>query len=217
LLLKSASFFTYFSIRLIVLFNPIIIFENDCNRQKFLYMRKIILLLAVLLGFSIAAHAQTEAPEPPILLSLGVDVGTALSPTNNTYSSVAGISGKFEIPFQNPKAFFTISAEYSNYSTKSTPALDTMQSGHYIPLLIGFKYFITKNVYLEGDIGDSYNINSGYMGYQNAFTYSPIAGVSIPLTKPNTAVDIGLSYESRISGDGNINQAAIRVAYKFGL
>ena len=61
------------------------------------------------------------------------------------------------------------------------------------------------------------NNQTGYPGYQNAFTYSPVAGISIPLNKPSPAIDIGLRYESRLSGDGNINQAALRVAYKFGL
>lgn len=182
-------------------------------------MRKILLLLIVLSAFINRSYAQTEAATvtPPALLSIGIDVGSALAPENNIYSTTTGLSFKLELPFQNPRTFFTITAAYSNYNTKSTPATDTLQNGHYIPLLIGFKYFITKNIYLEGDIGDSYNINSGYMGYQNAFTYSPVAGVSIPLNKPNTAVDIGVYYQSRISGDGNINQAAIRIAYKFGL
>jgi len=185
-------------------------------------MRKTILLLLLLTSFGLASYAQTTATtnnptEPPLLFSMGVDVGATLSPTNNTYSSVAGVSFKLEVPFQDPNAFFTITAAYHNYSVKNTPATDTLQSGHYIPLLIGFKYFVVKHVFLEGDIGDSYNINVGYLGYQNAFTYSPSVGVSIPLNKPNTAVDIALYYESRISNSGNINDAAIRVAYKFGL
>lgn len=185
-------------------------------------MRKTILLLLLLTGFALVSNAQTQNTEntsatPPALLSMGVDVGGALSPANATYSSVAGVSLKLELPFHNPNAFFTITAGYSNYSTKNTPATDTLQNGHYVPLLIGFKYFVARHVFLEGDIGDSYNINVGYLGYQNAFTYSPVVGVSIPLNKPGTAVDIAAYYQSRLSDSGNINQAAIRIAYKFGL
>lgn len=185
-------------------------------------MRKTILLLFLLTGFALASQAQTQTTEnpsdiPPLLMSMGVDVGSALSPANNTYSTAAGVSLKLEVPFRNPRAFLTISAAYSNFSTKNTPATDTLQSGHFIPLMIGFKYFVAKHVFLEGDIGDSYNINQTYFGYQNAFAFSPVIGVSIPLNKPNTFVDISAYYQSRLSDAGNINQAAIRVAYKFGL
>lgn len=186
-------------------------------------MRKTILLLLLLSVFALASRAQTSTTgnaattTPPALLSMGIDVGTVLSPANNTYSSAAGVSFKFELPFKDQRSFLTISAAYSNYSVKNTPATDTLQNGHYIPLMIGYKYFITKQVFLEGDIGDSFNINQNYMGYQNAFAYQPMVGVSIPLKKPDTAVDIALYYQSRLSDSGNINQAAIRVAYKFGL
>jgi hypothetical protein len=185
-------------------------------------MRKILLFLFLLMGIALVSNAQTQSddnpgPIPPLQLSLGVDVGGALSPTSQTYSTAAGISAKLDIPFQNPKAFLTITAAYSSYSVKNTPSTDTLQNGNFIPLLIGFKYFVAKHLFLEGDIGDSYNINQHFFGYQNAFTYSPVVGWSIPLTKPHTAVDISAYYESRLSQDGNINQAAIRVAYKFGL
>lgn len=185
-------------------------------------MRKTILLLMLLSSFALVSRAQAPAVEatsatPPALLSMGIDVGTTLSPTSNTYSSAAGISFKLELPFKDLRSYLTISAAYSSYSVKNTPATDTLQNGHYIPLMIGYKYFITKQIFLEGDIGDSFNINQSYMGYQNAFAFQPMVGVSIPLNKPNTAVDIALYYQSRLSDAGNINQAAIRVAYKFGL
>lgn len=182
-------------------------------------MRKTIPLIVLLLSFALASRAQTTAADvtPPALLSIGADAGAALSPANNTYSSATGISLKLELPFKDQHAYLTISAAYSNYNVKNTPATDTLQNGHYIPLMIGYKYFVTKLVFLEGDIGDSSNINQNYMGYQNAFIYQPMVGISVPLNKPGTAIDIALYYQSRLSDSGNINQAAIRVAYKFGL
>lgn len=183
-------------------------------------MRKTLLLLLVLTGFAIAAHAQTTTAAktdsvPPLLMSIGIDAGPVLS--NNTFSSSTGVSIKLEIPCQSPKAFLTFTSGINSLSVKKTPATDTLQNGHYVPLLVGFKYFIIKSIFIEGDIGDSFNINDSYSGYQNAFTWSPMVGVSIPLNKPNTAVDIAAYYEGRNSNNGNVNQAAIRVAYKFGL
>jgi hypothetical protein len=185
-------------------------------------MRKNLLLLFLLTGFALASRAQAPTTEsssttPPAMMSIGIDVGSALSPANALYSTTTSLSFKFELPFRDPKAFFIISAAYTNYNTKNTAATDTMQNGHYLPLMIGFKYFVAKHVFVEGEIGDSYNLNTTYFGYQNAFAFSPAVGVSIPLNKPNTAVDISAYYQSRLSDSGNINEAAIRVAYKFGL
>src|SRR3569833_1077630 len=99
-------------------------------------MRKTILLLFVLIGFALTSHAQTAentSTMQPAMMSIGVDVGGALSAANKTYSTTTGLSFKLELPYQNPRAFFTITAAYSNYNVKNTPATDTLQNGHYIP------------------------------------------------------------------------------------
>lgn len=185
-------------------------------------MKKAVLLLMVLCSVICVAHAQTADTAKsqsihPSLMSLGLDIGSAAGITRNTFNSTAGVSVKFEFPFQVKGLSLVLSAAYENFSTKNTPTLDTMQNGHYIPLMAGLKYFVYKPFYMEGDIGESFNINSPYMGYQTGFIYSPLVGVSLPIQKNNAAIDIGIKYESRRSDAGNINQYAIRVAYKFKL
>jgi hypothetical protein len=185
-------------------------------------MKRIVLLFIVLCNAICIAHAQTtdtakSESAHPSLMSLGLDLGSAAGITRNTFNSTMGVSFKFEFPFPTKGLYLTLSAAYENFSTKNTPALDTMQNGHYIPLLAGLKYFVYKPIYIEGDIGESFNINSPFFGYQTAFIYSPVVGVSLPIQKNNAAIDIGVKYESRRSDAGNINQYAIRIAYKFKL
>jgi len=195
-------------------------------------MKKTLLVLAVLCCATFCSHAQTNPPVKidstfqkdsiartnlHVWLSIGLDVGAATGQTNKTYSSVDGVSFKFEFPFPGEKLAFTLTAAFSNYSTKSTAYADTMQNGHFVPIEIGLKYFLHKGIYFEGDIGESYNINSSFMGYRSDFVYSPMIGVSLPLKSPYTAIDLGIRYESRISSAGNINQVAFRAAYNFGL
>jgi hypothetical protein len=178
-------------------------------------MKKLLMVLTILGSTVFASFAQTT--QPPVLLSIGADVGFATAPTNQTYASTTGLSFKFELPFQNQRLNLTLTAAYSNYNPKNTPATDTLQNGHYVPVEIGLKYFLYKNIYFEGDIGESFNINSQYMGYQSVFIYSPVAGISLPIQKNTAAIDMSVRYESRIESAGNINQVAFRVAYKFGL
>jgi opacity protein-like surface antigen len=177
-------------------------------------MKKLLLLVAFLCSIASAAYAQHDTTS---LMSMGLDFGKAIGQTTRLYNTAAGISFKFEFPFHNSNANLVAGVAYASYSTQNTPLADTMQNGHFVPLFIGLKYYVYHSIYVEGDAGESFNINSGYMGYQTAFYYSAGAGYSLPISHNTAAIDFSLRYESRPEDDININQVALRVAYKFKL
>jgi hypothetical protein len=177
-------------------------------------MKKPLLLLAFLCAMASAAYAQHDTTA---LMSIGLDYGKTIGQTTTTYNSAAGISFKFELPFHNSNVNLVAGVAYASYSTQNTLPADTMQNGHYVPLFIGLKYYVYHNIYVEGDAGESFNINSGYLGYQTAFYYSGGAGYSLPISHNTAAIDFSLRYESRPEDDIDINQVALRIAYKFKL
>jgi hypothetical protein len=178
-------------------------------------MKKILLPLFILIILAFKGYAQTD---PPVLMDLGATLGSTSGTASSTFSSVEGITIKVEFPFTGARTYFTATTGIAVFNLKSTYALDTTrQSAHYVPLELGIKQFLYKGIYIEGDIGESFNINSNYLGYQSGFMYSPAVGFSLPLKQANQFVDFNLKYEGRLEQGGSINQIAFGIAYKFGL
>jgi len=178
-------------------------------------MKKLLLPLLILTILAFKGHAQTDPPDPPVLMDLGASVGGPSGIASNSFNSVEGLTIKVEFPFAGARTYFTATTGITVFNLKSTYA--TRQSAHYVPLELGIKQFLYKGIYVEGDVGESFNINSNYMGYESGFMYSPAIGFSLPLKQAYQFIDFNLKYEGRLEQGGSINQIAFGIAYKFGL
>lgn len=188
-------------------------------------MKKLFLLAiisAATVFTTVSAQTKTTAKSP--LFSIGLDVAAPIGDAKDLYNVGFGGSGKIEIPAT--KAFsITVTAGYTSFylkddikNTLKAFGLDTKPAG-YIPVKAGGKYYIVPAFYVEGEIGAAIGVQRSAVGYNTlsghgtAFAYAPGIGTSLGLGG-RSAIDIGARYEGW-SQDGQLNQFALRAAYKF--
>ena len=177
-------------------------------------MKKAFLSLSIFLIGSLSAFAQvTMSPH----VSIGGEYGLTTGNLSSTYGSVIGGSVKLEIPVSSPKFNLTATLGFTEYLVR----LDyngplNLQHLQFLPVELGARYYFSKIAYVEGDAGVSFNLQDNSAGSSSAFIYSPVIGFSAPTTNHKGTIDLGLRYESRVQSAGNINQVALRLAYRFG-
>src|SRR3569833_2773073 len=177
-------------------------------------MKTSLLILIVSITCLLTATAQSSM-RPHI--SAGIEYGLTTGSLADSYGSVIGASVKFELPVASPGLAITATAGISEFLVR----LDydgpvKLDPDNFIPVNLGIKYYFSGIGYIEADGGLSQNIQNNFIGRSSAFIYSPIIGFSAPTNKHTGTIDLGLRYESRIGGAGNINQVALRLAYRFG-
>ncbi|MDB4919973.1 hypothetical protein [Mucilaginibacter sp.] len=177
-------------------------------------MKKVLPFLVISIICSLGAFAQvTMKPH----VSIGGEYGLTTGNLSSYYGSVIGASVKLEIPVVSPKFNLTATVGFTEYLVR----LDyngplNLSAEKFIPVELGARYYFTRIAYFEGDAGFSQNINSDYTRSSSAFIYSPAIGFSAPTNKHKSTIDVGLRFESRVQSSGNNNQAALRLAYRFG-
>ncbi len=83
----------------------------------------------------------------------------------------------------------------------------------YIPVEAGGRLYFS-HLYIEGDVGGSFNISPAYSGPKVAFVYSPVIGFSTPSKDHSRSLDFGIKYEGRVEPGGTVSQVAVRVAFR---
>lgn len=193
-------------------------------------MKKLFLLAALSAATVFTTvSAQKRATVISPNFSVGLEVAAPLGDAKGIYGVGFGGSGKMEIPAT--KAFFiTVTAGYTSFYLKDNIKSTLKAFGFavkpagYVPLKAGGKFYISPLFYVEGEIGASIGVqrstlgattllNNTLSGHGAAFAYAPGIGVSVPLLG-KSAIDAGIRYEGW-SQNGQLNQAALRVAYKF--
>jgi len=179
-------------------------------------MKKILLIIVAVFLLT-GAYAQSNSPAAGPKLSVGLDFGLPLGDLGRIYTIGFGGSGKAELPLSS-NLNFTFTAGYITYYYESPikKILEAYKSDTYagfVPVKAGGKYFFSKNVYGEAEIGAliGTNNNSG-----TSFIYAPGLGVSYPVSAKHD-IDFGARYEGWSKDGGNVGQVAFRIAYKFGL
>lgn len=184
-------------------------------------MKKIILLLALSIGFTFNSFAQiTKIGD----FNLGIYGALPLYNMNSILNVGIGGSLKFEYHFQKDLDF-TIEGGYESFGVKTklqnAYVLSTIS---YVPVKLGAKYYLVQGFYAEGQFGQAFYCQHGGGG---AFDLSGGIGYSF---KPG--FEIGLRYEgwhqepeNHITGDygisgpfkdpGNFDQFALRLAERF--
>jgi hypothetical protein len=178
---------------------------------------KKVLLTGVAAFLFIASYAQTNSTSAGPKLSIGLDFGVPVGDLAKGYTIGFGGSGKAELPLSS-KFNATLTAGYITYYFESLvkPGLRTFGLDTYagfVPVKAGGKYFFSKNVYGEAEIGARISTNNNY---GTAFIYAPGLGVSYPVSAKHD-IDFGARYEGWSKDGYNNGQVAFRIAYKFGL
>jgi len=176
-------------------------------------MNKFLLFIAfIFTGISCCLAQAGTGPH----LSIGGEFGFPTGQASSAYGSVLGGSAKLEIPVAKSNFSLAITTGYSIYLTKFNYA-GIYKSALYVPVEVGGRYYFSRIGYAEGDIGFSSDLTGNYSSSKTALIYSPVIGFSAPVYKHKSTIDIGFRYESRVESANSMGQAAIRVAYRFGL
>jgi hypothetical protein len=171
-------------------------------------MKKILFLAICLIGITSATFAQNDDRTPSIGagFSFGGNVGTHSS----DIPVASGVNLTFEYPISDTqfsvlvKTGFTFYVSANGYST----GYDTYDGGYsdgtlvsFAPLQVGTKYYVTDRIFVEGDAGVSFNLNSGsdYTSKKVAPLVSPSAGYTLPFGSTRFSVDMSIGYEDRIA------------------
>jgi len=176
-------------------------------------MNKILLFTAFIFAGITSCFAQAGSGPH---LSIGGEFGFPAGQASSAYGSVLGGSAKLEVPVAKSNFSIAVTTGYSIYLTKFNYA-GIYKSSFYVPVEIGGRYYFTRIGYFEGDVGFSSDLTGNYSSSKTALIYSPVIGFSAPVYKHKSTIDIGFRYESRVESSNSMGQAAIRVAYRFGL
>ena len=185
------------------------------------YMKKIILLLAISLGFAFSSSAQNTGFGN---FNLGLYGAIPLNNMKNIFNDGIGGSLKYEYHFKS-YLNFTMESGYETFGVKGPLQNAYVPSTYsYVPVKWGVKYYPIGGLYAEVQAGVVYYTQHGG---GSAFDFSPGIGYSF---KPG--FEIGIRYEEwnqdpekHIDGDygqtgpfkvsSNFAQMALRIAERF--
>ena len=185
---------------------------------------KICLVAIALFSFvSLHSNAQTSASKTEshssgIRLSIGADGGIPVGSLNTGYNWSFGGSIQGDFPIVKDQLYATLNSGYNAIFASSQYNIPDI---HLIPVKAGLKYFIIKQVYIQGEAGVSFLINKRDLGADNTavFVYAPQAGVLLNVGGKNY-IDAGFRFESNqkfFNGGNTANFLALRIAYAFNL
>ena len=163
--------------------------------------------------------SKTESYGSGIRLSVGADAGIPVGSLNTAYNWNLGGSIQGDFPILKNQLYATLNAGYNTIFTNSQ--YSNLSNIDLIPVKAGLKYFIIKQVYIQGEAGVSFITNKSDLGADKsaAFVYAPQAGVLLNVGGKNY-IDAGFRFESNqkfFDGGSTNNFLAIRVAYAFNL
>jgi hypothetical protein len=198
-------------------------------------MRKTVLLVIISIASLLGANAQQRNTLPQF--NIGFNPGVAVGPVSSVYPVAGELSLRLTYPISTSPVSLTFTTGYTFYTSSSSYAVGADFGGvgvgyttgddyygytaSFIPVMAGLKVYVARRVFIEGEAGASFNVNTypgDYTGKTTAFIYSPGAGYTIPLGyQGRNSADIGLFYENRVEPGGGYTQIAAHVAYNFGL
>jgi len=182
-----------------------------------------VVVLALLSFFCLRSNAQTSASKTEsygsgIRLSVGADAGIPVGSLNTGYNWNLGGSLQGDFPILTNQLYATLNTGYNAIFSGSQYNIPDI---HLIPVKAGLKYFIIKQIYIQGEAGVSFLTDKNSLGADKtaAFVYAPQAGVLLNIGGKNY-IDAGFRFESNqkfFDGSNTANFLAIRVAYAFNL
>jgi len=177
-------------------------------------MKKLLLSLALITGFGLAANAQTERALRK--LSLGADFGIPIGDFSKDRILVGG-SLLYEHPISQSFSLTGSVGFLSKQLTGDTKA-EFKASGwptsvSNIPVKAGGKYYFGRYFYATAELGAAFTTSSGG---GVGFIYAAGIGSSFSISK-KSSIDLGVRYENWSYNAGTDRFIGLRVAYSFGL
>jgi hypothetical protein len=192
-------------------------------------MKTTFIKLFFLLSFIVFSFgAMAQAVPDTMRLAIGFDAGYPVGSISTRYILSAGGSIRLDVPFSK-RSYITASIGYNNFflangSTTTQQAIlnvpvPTLQT---MPIKIGYKYFLIKTFYVQGEVGETLLLNKAaeYATNSYAFTYSPQIGMIFKLKKRHNYIDAGVRYEgvsSFYNDSDKYNFWAVHISYAFNL
>ena len=207
--------------------------------MKKFYLLTLTVIFAVVTANAQGYYSQYKNNQPSassLKINFGIDAGASVGTVSSYYPGAGGLTLGLEAPIKktNVSVLFTTgytfyASDEGYYSGGYGYGYDGYYGGDYInsyvavfiPVELGLKAYIIKKLFIEGNAGVSFNVNTYPHDYTNkstAFMYSPGLGYSFPLGfRSANTFDLSLFYESRPESGGGYNQISLRAAYSFGL
>ncbi len=170
-------------------------------------MKKLFFITA-LTAVSFAGNAQNETNKP-LKFSIGLEAALPLGDFGDVSSF--GIGGSAQADYSvAEKLALTLNAGYISFSGKSYTIAGTTYKASatgFIPVLAGFKYDLTPQLYGSAQLGVTFSDQSGG---GSIFTYAP--GLGYKFTENFDAL---LKYTGYSDKGGTLNTVGLRIAYTF--
>lgn len=180
-------------------------------------MKNIKLLVAVILGaatlFLCRDASAQSTPTGKFRFDLGAET---LLPTGalKSYRSDFGLGITPRLQYGlGDKVALTLTSGYYHFFEKTVHkelygGFSTQRKG-IIPVKLGLKVFVLKNIYLSGELGAGFEVSES----NNYVKFISSAGIGYASKR----WDIGLRYESFTGHSDNFGAIGLRAAYNFGL
>jgi len=157
-------------------------------------MKKIVLVLITSLLFSLPGYSQTEYNKG-FRLGVGLNGGF---PTDGNYDGSLGIDIRSQYDFTK-KTSITLTSGYTHLFSEP-------EDLGFVPVKLGFKYFLGNQFYVMGEAGVAFGVNGAL---DNSLIVAPVFGFA------NKYLDASIRYEHY--SDYETDQIALRLAYGFSL
>ncbi len=165
-------------------------------------MKTRLLILIAMCFLTLAVDAQVENIYKPYKFGIGALIFIPIGDFSQVESGAFGFDLQGEY-WTNRKIGLTFSAGYQEW-VKEYSHLNNWSS---IPVLAGFKYYLSKTIYLSGKAGLSFYTQNGK---GSAFTYTP--GLGFKITKQ---IDLLLLYQSAFKNGDKVEILGARAGLTF--
>jgi hypothetical protein len=197
-------------------------------------VKKTLLLLTILFGAALSLRAQNNKSTPTV--SAGFSFGATTGPNSDHLPVALGLHVKLEYPVANRVSVILTSgytvylpAEGYNYDARYG---SSGEGADFIPVTIGARFYTGKRIFIQGDVGASFNLNPAdlYTGNKVALLVSPGVGYAFKFGSSRYGLDLSAAYDTRIEKSaasnidpktynpyGSFSSVVFKVAFRFGL
>ena len=133
-------------------------------------------------------------------MGVGINGGVA---TKDAYNFVLGADARFQRGLGESTSLIVTGGVTHFFKTDKT-----LKAATFVPVKLGFKYFLNTNFYAAGEAGAGFGVSSDL---KTSFVWSPSIGFAF-----KEGIDISVKYED-FSKYETTKQVALRIAYGFKL
>ena len=175
-----------------------------------------VIMATIFLSPSVKAQSIIPAK---LRFGIGVDGGLVTGDAHDYSKLMLGGDARLQYGITNNFAVTLTSGYYNFFGRSYDPQGDKAQSLGMVPIKAGVKSFVSKNIYVAGEVGIGIetktflpqDIPQNVVNKDNKLILSPGIGYA------SKSWDVGVRYENFSGQDFNYGIVALRVAYGFGI